>query len=382
MGQPIVYDPGAAEFQRRAYDDYRILRDHHPVYRNEERGSWALTRYEDVRAAATDDWLFSSEQTSISTGLLPMLVNLDPPRHDQLRNLLSKAFTPRRIANLEAEIRRIARELVDPIAASGSGDVLRGLASPLPSRVIGSLIGIPSERREAFVEWTDALVSADPHKENTGDLFPAIYGEFEKLLAERRAEPQDDLMSALVAAEIDGQHLSQEELLGFCALLVIAGNDTTTNLIANGAVLLAQNPDQRAEIVAHPALLGGAIEEMLRVETPVQALPRIATSKTELHGVTIPAGDEVSLVWGAANRDERRFDDPDRFDIHRRNNQHLAFGHGKHFCMGANLARLEARIAFEELLLRMPSYELEEEPRWYVSPWARALQAVPVRDAA
>lgn len=379
MSQPFVYDPGASGFQEHASETYRTLRDRYPLYRNEQNGSWAISRYDDVRAAASDDETFSSEGTSIGIGLLPMLVYLDPPRHDQLRNLLSKAFTPRRVAALEPSIRKISRELIDVFAEEGRGDLLRQLASPLPSRVIGDLIGIPAERREAFVGWTEALVNADPNKGNVGNLFTSIYGEFEKLLAERRVEPREDLMSALIAAEVDGQGLSQEELLGFCALLVIAGNDTTTNLIANGAVVLARHPDQRESLVRDPSLLPQAIEEMLRYESPVQALPRIATVDVEMHGMKIAAGDEVSLVWGAANRDEREFDDPERFDITREENHHLALGHGKHFCMGGNLARLEARVVFEELLARLPEFELGEEPRWHVSPWARALTSVPVR---
>ena len=379
MTQSFVYDPGSPGFQETIYDAYRRLRDEHPVYHNEKRGAWVLSRYDDVRAAASDDETFSSENTSIGTGLLPMLVYLDPPRHDQLRNLLAKAFTPRRVADLEPAVRRIASELVDDVVRAGEGDMLRGLASPLPSRVIGSLIGIPLERRETFVEWTEALVSADPHKQNVGDVFPLIYGEFQKLLSERRAEPADDLMSALISAEIDGQGLSEEELLGFCALLVIAGNDTTTNLIANGIVLLARHPEQCRALAENPELLPGAIEEMLRFESPVQALPRIATRDVEMHGERIPAGEEVSLVWGAANRDERRFADADRFDIRREDNNHLALGHGRHFCMGGNLARLEARVTFEELLARMPEYELQAEPQWQVSPWARAFQSVRVR---
>ena len=382
MTRPFVYDPGAPDFHDDPFATYRILRDEHPVYRNDARGTWALSRYQDVRAAAANDHVFSSEGASTGAGLLPMLVSMDPPRHDQLRNLLSKAFTPRRVADLEPSIRKIACELIDGFASEGRADLVSQLASPLPSRVIGELIGIPADRREAFAGWTEALVSADPKKQDLGDLFPSIYGEFEKLLAERRLAPRNDLMSALIAAEIDGEGLSQEELLGFCSLLVIAGNDTTMNLIANGAVLLAKHPEQREAIVQDAGLIPCAIEEMLRYESPVQALPRIATVDVEIHGVTIPMGDEVSLVWGAANHDEREFEDPERFDIFRRENPHLALGHGKHFCMGASFARLEARIVFEELMQRLPEYELEEDPGWYVSPWARAHERVPIRFGA
>jgi cytochrome P450 len=206
-----------------------------------------------------------------------------------------------------------------------------------------------------------------------------IYQEFARLLAERRAERRDDLMSALLDAEIDGQRLREDELLGFCFVLIVAGNDTTTNLIANGAVLLADHPDQRKLLVEDPRRIPAAVEEMLRCESPAQALGRIARRPVELHGTTIPEGALVKLVWGAANRDEREFDAPDRFDVGRNPARHLGFGHGIHFCLGAHLARLEARVAFEELLARLPDYALDGRPGWLTSIWARAHDAVRVR---
>jgi cytochrome P450 len=382
MADPFVFDASDPDFGDRAHEIYRQLRDEHPVYRDERRGCWVLSRYDDVRSAAADPVTFSSQGTSISLGLLPMLQQLDPPRHDQLRELLWRAFTPRRVAGLEPKIRGMAGALIDDFEAAGECDFMQAFAAQLPSRVIGELIGIPSDRLGAFLEWTEALITADPHQEWETNPFPLIYGEFAKLLEERRGEPRDDLMSALIQAEIEGQGLTQEELLGFCFLLVVGGNDTTMNLIANGAVLLARHPEQRAELVADPSLVPQAVEEVLRYEAPTQALPRIAMREVELHGVTIAAGDEVSLVWGAANHDERRFADPERFDIHRQDNRHLAFGHGVHFCMGSNLARMEGRVAFESLLTRMPDYELAAEPGWQASRWARAHRSVPIRFAA
>jgi cytochrome P450 len=349
------------------------------VYHNPERGFWALSRFDDVRAAAQDTASFSSEDTSISQGLLPMLQQLDPPRHDELRELLWRAFTPRRVGAMEPRIREIARELIDGFAATGHCDLLAQFACQLPSRVIGELIGIPPERRPAFLEWTEALIGASLGAELDVNPFAQIYREFAKLLDERRDQRRDDLMSALLDAEIDGQRLSQEDLLGFCFLLVVGGNDTTTNLLANGAVLLARHPDQREALVRDPALLPDAIEEMLRYDAPTQALPRRTTRDVEIRGTTIPAGQEVMLLWGAANHDEREFEDPETFDIRRCPRRHLAFGHGAHFCMGAHLARMEARVAFEELLARIPGYELDGEPRWQRSSWARAYAAVPIR---
>jgi cytochrome P450 len=379
MRAPFVYDPARPDFQDRAYDVYRTLRDEHPVYHNAEAGFWALSRFEDVRAAAADPFAFSSEGTDTSQGLLPMIQALDPPRHDALRQLVSKAFTPRRMADMEPEIRRIARELIDGFADDGEADLLARFARHLPSRVIGEMIGIPPERREHFLEWTEALVEARPGAKQVGG-HPAlrIYQEFARLLGERRATRRDDLMSALLDAEIDAARLSEDELLGFCFVLIVAGNDTTTNLVANGAVLLADHPDQRKLLVEDPSRIPNAVEEMLRCESPAQALPRIARRPVELHGATIPEGALVRLVWGAANRDEREFADAERFDAARSIQRHLAFGQGVHFCLGANLARLEAKVAFEELLARFPDYRLRERPTWITSIWARAHPAVRV----
>jgi cytochrome P450 len=377
--QDALYDPSRADFQERLYAIYRTLRDERPVHREPGTREWLLSRHEDVRAAACDHASFSSEGTDISRGLLPMIQALDPPRHDALRARALRAFTASRVALLEPEIRRIARELLDGFADTGRGDLVADFARQLPSRVIGALIGIPPERREAFLAWSDELVEASPASaldERFRNPATSIYREFTKLLAERRAARRDDLLSALLDAEIDGQGLSEEELLGFCFVLVVAGNDTTSNLIANGAALLAEHPDQRALLARELARIPAAIEEMLRFESPAQALPRILRREVVLHGVAIPEGAQVRLLWGSANRDERTFPDPDRFDTTRDARGHLAFGQGIHFCLGAHLARLEARVAFEELLARIPDYRLAEPPTWRPSIWARAHPAV------
>ena len=380
----FVYDPSRPDFQARIYEIYRTLRDEHPVYRNPDTGVYALARFEDVRAAASDPRTFSSEGTSLGIGLLPHIQTMDPPRHDRLRNLVTVAFTPRRVAEMEPRIREIARGLLDQFAGKGRADLMADYARHVPSRVIGDMIGVPPERREAFLHWTESMVAvpADTtQSQNVRAAAQKIYEEFARLLDERRRTRREDLMSALLDAEIDGEKLSQEDLLGFCFVLIVAGNDTTTNLIANGAILLARHEVARRELVADPALIEDAIEEMLRCESPAQALPRRATREVRLHGVTIPAGAEVKLVWGAANRDEREFEDPDRFDVHRRIRRHLAFGQGLHFCLGANLARLEVRVAFEELLARIPCYDLAETPGWVTSVWARSPEEVAVRFA-
>jgi hypothetical protein len=370
----FLYDPSRQDFADRAYQIYRELRDDHPVYRNPEDGSYALSRFEDVRVAAGDAIRLSSRNTRISKGLLPMMQQLDPPRHDALRSLVQRAFTPGRVAQCEPRIREIARELIDHVAREGRCDLKRAFCEQLPSRVICELIGVPAERREDFLEWSEAMVTTGP----IGDAPRHIYAEFAKLLEERRCERHDDLMSALLDAEVDGQRLNEQELLGFCFLLIVAGNDTTNNLLASGAVALARHPDQRKLLAEEPARIPAAVEEMLRYESPTHTLPRRALADLEFHGVTIPAGVEVLLVWGAANHDEREFDEPERFDVTRERRRHLAFGQGIHHCLGSNLARLEARVAFEELLGRLPDYQLAEQPRWVTSFWARAYESVQI----
>ncbi len=378
-----LYDPLAPDFGHRAYDVYRTLRDEHPVYHDARRDQWVLSRFADVHAVLNDTATYSSEDTSISQGLLPMIQQLDPPRHDRLRALVSRAFTPRRIAEIEPRAREIAVELLDGLQGAGRTDLLKDFARHLPSRVIGEMIGVPADRIGVFLELTEAMVEAPddaskPAEEHDRSAAVAIYEEFGRLIDERRRDPRDDLMSALLDAEIEGRGLTPEELLGFCFLLIVAGNDTTTNLIANGAVLLARHPDQRALLAREPDRLPVAIEEMLRFETPTQALPRRVTVETKLHGVTLPAGSIVSLLWGSANRDDREFREPERFDVTRSVRRHLALGHGAHYCLGANLARLEARVAFEEILSRNPNFELHGDPGWVRSIWARAHDAVAV----
>jgi cytochrome P450 len=376
----FVYDPSRPDFQANAHAIYRTLRDEHPVYHDPVRDMWALSRFADVRDAATDTERRSSENTEISVGQIPQIQSMDPPRHDALRNLVSRAFTGRRADAMEPRIRQIARELIDAFADRGEADLMAEFARHLPSRVIGEMIGVPEDRREAFLSWTESMVETEGN-DRTAEVVQAatnIYGEFSKLLAERRERRTGDLMSALLDAELEGERLTEEDLLGFCFVLIVAGNDTTTNLIANGAVLLAEHPEQREALRRDPYRIPNAIEEMLRCEAPAQALPRRVLRDITFHGRTLPAGVQVRLVWGAANRDDREFADPDRFDIDRAP-RHLAFGVGTHFCLGARLARLEARVAFEELLARFPDYELTGDPGWHTSIWARAHRRVPVR---
>jgi cytochrome P450 family 130 len=373
----IVYDPSTDAFQDELWDVYRRLRDDHPVFYDGTRRQFVLTRFEDVWRAV-NDWESFSSVVEEATRLLPQMIFIDPPRHTALRALVSRAFTPKRVAGVESLTRATAQGLVDAILERGECELQHDYAAVVPSVVIAHMIGVPDEHIDDFRGWTESFLEI----RGSGDFADAaasIYGLFARLLAERRERPRDDMITALIGAEVDGERLSDDELLGFCLLLILAGNDTTSSLIGNGMVLLARHPDQRAALLRNASLWPNAIEEMNRLESPTQVLPRTATRDVDIRGVTIPAGSRVMLVWGAANRDEREFSDPDRFDVTRPNTRNVAFGHGAHYCLGANLARLEARVAFEEWHARIPKYELADEPRRIVSIWARAFSRIPIQ---
>ena len=380
MSMQVVYDPSTAGFQDTLWDVYRVMRDHYPVFHDADRGQYVITRFDDVWNAAHDSATFSSVVAEAQT-LLPQMIYMDPPQHTAMRALVSRAFTPRRVAALEPLVRETARRLVDDLATRGRAELQHEFAAVVPSVAIARMIGVDDEHVDAFRGWTESFLEIQGSADYAGAA-ASIYGLFAQLLVERRAEPRDDLMSALIDARVDGDGLSDDELLGFCLLLILAGNDTTSSLVGTGLVLLAQHPDQRARLLGDPSLLPHAIEEMIRVESPVQALPRTTTRDVSLHEVDIPAGSRVMLVWGAANHDDREFPDPERFDITRPITRHLAFSHGAHYCLGANLARLEARVALEEWLARCPDYTLYEEPARVVSIWARAYSRIPVRVTA
>jgi cytochrome P450 family 130 len=373
----FVYDPATAAFQREMQAVYRSLRDEYPVYVAPD-GAFVLSRFEDVWNAVNDWGSFSSAGVAEAAQLQPQMIYMDPPNHTSLRRLVSRAFTPKRVVDLEPRVRAVAAALLTKMADAGGGDLVHEFASPLPSTIMSDLIGVPDEHRSAFQGWIEAFLEVTSPDDIAGRA-TNIYTLFGSLLAERRGAPADDLMSALLAAQVEGDSLSDDDLLGFCFLLLVAGNDTTTSLIGNGVELLARHKDQRAALAGDLSLIPAAIEEMLRIESPTQALSRTATRRVELHGCTIPAGSRVMLLWGAANLDDREFAEPEAFDIHRHAPRHLGFGHGIHVCLGAALARLEARVAFEELLTRLPEYELCGEPERYVSNWARAWRFLPLQ---
>jgi cytochrome P450 len=345
------------------YEWYRTMREKQPVYHDEEHGVWHLFRYADVLRGLSDYAVFSSDPRSAmeweSEGADPILesiLRMDPPRHRQLRSLATQAFTPRVVAQLAPRIEAITNELLDKIPMTGELDVVRDLAYPLPVTVIAELLGIPSEMRADFKRWSDALVSDEG--EETRDTLIAelknMYAYFRQVLEERRQNPQKDLISDLLVAEVDGQRLSDVELLGFCALLLVAGNETTTNLIANSILSFDRNPEVVEQLRNDPALIPGAIEEALRYISPVKAMARFTKAEAVLGDQRIPERQVVIAWMASANRDENQFSDADRFDIQREPNRHLAFGHGIHFCLGSPLARLEAKIALTAMLERFP----------------------------
>jgi cytochrome P450 len=366
------YDPFADSFQLDPYPAYRELRDHDPVHHHSDPPFWALSRFEDIWHAVRDGGSFSSAQgltfypDEIGTlGLAPTLVMLDPPRHGQLRALVSKGFTAGRVTDLEELIRQFARqriaELERRVADHEPVDLHRDYSAAIPNFVIAHLLGVPQPDRVRFNPWVSALTCL----QNNGfqvdtrtaiDSVAEMFGYFSEVITARRADPGEDLISALAVAEVAGERLTDWDILGFCFAMVAGGNDTTGNLISHGVMLLDGHHRQREQLVADPALIPNALLEFLRLESSVQALARTTLRPVTLHGVRIPEGQKVLMLYGSANHDEREFGgDAHRLDITRSIPRHLAFSSGVHFCIGSHLARLQARVALEELLARQPT---------------------------
>jgi cytochrome P450 len=372
----VEFNPYDPELHQDPYPTYRRLREEFPVHHNARLGFWTLSRYDDVMDALQKPDLFISGKGVMvglpagddgkATASVPLLITTDRPRHTQLRALVSRAFTPRRVARLEPRIRSITRTLLDNLKGRREFDLVRDFSAPLPTIVIAELLGVPPEDQEWFKEKSNLVAQFDPTRIDRSRSAEAMAPALElaqylaRVLEQRRREPRDDLLSALLAAEIDGERLAEPELIGFAFLLLVAGNETTTNLISNAAIQLDRHPDQRRLLIEDPARIPQAVEEFLRYDSPVQGLGRTTTAPITLHGVAIPEGGKVLLLFGSANRDDQRFARAERFDVLRDPNPHVAFGFGAHFCLGANLARLEARVAFEELLERLPDYRMTE----------------------
>ncbi|MGY1634034.1 cytochrome P450 [Geodermatophilus sp. SYSU D01186] len=380
----MEYDPFSPEFQADPYPVYRWMQEEAPVFHSEKWGWWALSRYEDVRAAATDpDTFLSYEGIDIDDtakdqsgpGFLP---DVDNPRHDPVRRVVQPHFLPRRIAAKEDAIRDVVRGLVDTWRDRGHVDLARELAWPMPNEVFFTVLGLPSAREEGRAQldrWVHELKDRRPGDPSLTPVARAategIRDYFIALLEDRRRAPREDVVTALVQAEIDGvpfadEHLTPaSEILGLMMVLFLGGVESTAGLTGTLFKLLAENPDQRTLLRQDPSLIPTAVEEAIRHSSPLQLVGRTTSREVTLHGVTIPAGGRVVLVYGAANRDPRQYADPDRFDVTRGRVRHLGFGEGRHGCLGAPLARLEARVALEEALPVLGDYTLAGPPVRY-----------------
>lgn len=372
---PPYWDPYDRVIDEDPYPVWRRLRDEAPVYRNEQLDFWALSRFDDIDAAHRDPATFSSARGTVlermtgerdSSG---MMIFLDPPDHTQLRRLVSRAFSPRRMLLIEDRIRALCAELLDPFRGGPGFDYVQEFAAQLPSRVISSLLGVPASDQEEQRRRVDGMFHIEPGSGMANDhSFTSALALIEyltELVEQRTIDPQDDLVSDLVRADVatrgseTGHHLSTKEATEFTLLLYTAGTETVAKLLGNAAVVLAAHPDQRAELHADPRLIPNALEELLRYESPSPVNGRWTTREVALHGVVIPADSRVLLLTGSAGRDHRLFADADRFDVHRTIHRHLSFGYGVHFCIGAALARLESRIAIEETLRRFPAWDVD-----------------------
>jgi len=399
---PLAYDPFRPEFSADPYPHYRALRDAAPVHFAPEANVWCVSRYDDVQAVLRQDDAFSSRamfmmlmnngqdgaprlswrvlrfvgRLFLRTRLNPFtfatarnLIAEDGERHKGLREIVNRGFTPRRIAAWEKR----AYEIVDECLASFEGrerfDLVEGLAVPLPVTIIAEMLGIEPALRADFKRWSDAIISnatgpgrATPYSDEFGTALIGLIRYVKRVARERRRSPAEDVISALVAKQDGEAGLSDREVMQFIALLLVAGNETTTNLIGNAVKALMRHPDALARVAADPTLVPRVIEETLRWDAPIQLVFRLAKRDTQVAGTTIPEGAIVAALIGSANRDERRFPDPDRFDLERDAQGHIAFGFGRHFCLGASLARLEARVALEALVPRLVNLRLSREP--------------------
>ena len=391
----LYYDPYDYAIDADPHPVWERMRDEAPVYYNERFDFYAFSRFQDVMEASLDAATYSSAYGTVielmtdEPGDSPMMIFLDAPKHTQLRKLVSRAFSPRRIGELERSIRSVACRYLDPLVGSGGFDYLQDFGAKLPVMVISALLGVPEEDREQIREWTDALLHREEDKPD-GDGVHArvseqLWGYFGRYVDERRSRPQDDMISLLMQAEIelpDGRkrRLDNTELLAFIGLLSGAGNETVARFLGWACTLLDRHPDQRAMLAADFAAIPNAVEEILRYEAPSPVQGRRTTREVVRHGVVIPEKAKVTLLTASAGRDEREYPDADRFDVTRTIDRHVSLGYGTHFCLGASLARLEARVALEETLRRFPEWQVQwDEIEWVHTSTVRGYDKVPIR---
>ncbi|MCY3779982.1 MAG: cytochrome P450 [Chloroflexi bacterium] len=383
------------------YPVYHQLRSEDPVHSSDHIGAWILTRYDDVKAAANDP-RFSSVRAHYFMNQLPetaqerlrplghqlalWLIHMDPPDHTRVRALVHKAFVPQVVEGLREAVQQIVNDLLDEVAEAGAMDVMADFAYPLTASVIAELLGIPAEDRVRFANWSDSIngfVGAAQVTTRRADLAQQSMLELMEylhdLLDQRRQSPRDDFMSGLIAVEEEGDRLNEEELLALCVLLLFAGHETTANQIGNALLALLRNPDQLRKLRREPTMISDAVEELVRYDSSVQRLVRVATQDIEVCGQGIRRGEFIAAMLGAANRDPAHSAEPDKLDIERDQNSHLSFGYGKHYCIGAPLARLELQIAISTILSRYPSLRLKnDEVQWYDNFGQRFLRSLPV----
>lgn len=375
----VYYDPYDFEIDANPHPVWKRLRDERPLYTNERYEFFALSRFEDVERGLIDWKTFISgrgtilEMIKANIQLPPgMVIFEDPPGHEIYRGLLSRLFTPRKISALEPKVRRFCAQCLDPLVGSGRFDFIEDLGAQMPMRTIGMLLGIPEQDQEAIRDNIDeGLRLASGEMPEANELSAAvsraaIEGSFSEYIDWRAKNPSDDLMTELLNAEFEDQtgtrrRLTRDEVLAYVRLLAGAGNETTTRLIGWTGKVLSDHPDQLRELARNRDLVPNAIEEVLRFEAPSPVQARYVASDVELHGQIVPKGSAMLLINGSANRDERKFTDADRFDIHRKIDHHLSFGYGIHFCLGAALARLEGRVALDEVLKRFPFWEVDRD---------------------
>jgi cholest-4-en-3-one 26-monooxygenase len=378
------------------YEWFRRLREEAPVHWQDEPdgpGYWVVAKYEDLRHVSRSPQIFSSARGGTNIFDLPpdglqmirsLLINMDPPQHVKYRRLVNTGFTPRNVRTLEPRIRELCGKLIDQAAHRDECEFVSDLAAELPLQIICEMMGVPFEERRMLYDLTNRLIGFDDPDFATSDddgkvAAAEMYGYAQKLAAERRASPADDLVTKLIDVEIEGKKLTEHEFNSFFLLLMIAGNETTRTATTTGLHLLMQHPEERQRLLADPSLIPSAVEEILRFEPPLIHFRRTATQDTEIRGVEIRGGDKVTIWYPSANRDEDIFDHPDTFDVGRTPNPHVTFGFGEHFCLGSNLARLELNVIFEELLGRFPDIELAGEPRRLRSNFVNAIKYMPVR---
>jgi cytochrome P450 len=372
-------DISSPEFKANPYPYFARLRAEAPVHRiilGDKRPAWLITRYDDVTTVLKDDRFVKDKRTALTreqsatqpwipSMFKPLeynMLDLDPPDHTRLRGLVHKAFSPRLVDNMRDRIQRLTNALVDDVQHRGQMDLIRDYALPLPSTIIAEMLGVPTQDRHKFHRWSSTIVSTVPSKWGLLTAIPSLWAflrYIRRLVQTRRAAPQDDLVSALVEARESGDELTEDELLAMVSLLLIAGHETTVNLIGNGMLALMEHPESMDQLRNDPALIKPAVEELLRYDGPLEtATERYAPGDVTIADVTIPRGELVFAVLASANRDERQFDRPDELNLTREPNRHLAFGLGVHYCLGAPLARLEGQIAINTLLRRLPELRL------------------------